>query len=392
MKNILYIVLICSFFSISIAQSNRGVRVIDDLSAQKRVALIIGNSAYQDMPLRNPVNDARDFAGTLNSLGFDVVVKYDLTRSQMREAIRDFGRRLRDASGVGLFFFAGHGIQVEGLNYLIPIGADIEQEWEVKDECLEASVVLRQMEAVNNPMNIMILDACRNNPLARSWRSSTRGLARMEAPRGTVILYSTEPGSVANDGFGKNSPFTHHLVELIAVPGLDFMDVIRDLNTKLLAETNGKQAPWMEGIPAKFYFTQGTEPKPSSSTQSVAKPEPKGQEQTASKNSVASNKPIPAFTPFDTPPKPIGGSAAIYKNLNYPETARLSSIEGTVMVHTLISVNGDVIETRIARSIGFDACDDAAMTAIQSVKWEPAKQDNKPVRVWVTVPITFKLE
>ena len=154
-----------------------------DAQAEKRVALVIGNGAYATSPLKNPVNDAHDLATVLRGLGFEVIHRENIDRIEMRAAVRDFSRRIRQG-GVGLFYFAGHGVQVDGSNYLIPVGTNIEEEFEVADEGLNADSVLRAMEGADNRLNIIILDACRNNPFARSYRSTTRGLARVAARAG----------------------------------------------------------------------------------------------------------------------------------------------------------------------------------------------------------------
>jgi len=261
MKERFIIIFVFLLYPIIHAQENRGVQItksVDDMSEKTRIALIIGNGDYQNARLLNPVNDARDVAAALKNLGFEVQLGINQNRSKLRSSIRDFGTRLRNTRGVGLFFYAGHGIQVKGKNYLIPIGADIQQEVEVQDECLDADLVLRYMEDANNALNIVILDACRNNPYARSWRSLEHGLARMTAPSGTMIIYSTKPGMVAQDGSTRNSPFTRHLLNLVNIPNLEIGFMIRELATNLENETNGQQSPWMEGmLKGMFYFRSG---------------------------------------------------------------------------------------------------------------------------------------
>src|SRR5271169_5752900 len=166
---------------------------------ERRLALVIGNGAYRDAPLLNPVNDARDIAQALADSGFEVTRLENASLREMRVALRDFGDRLRQQGGVGLFYFAGHGVQVKGKNYLIPVGAQIEREDEVEFESLDANLVLEKLDSAGNRFNIVILDACRNNPFARAFRSATQGLAQMDAPTGTVVAFSTSPGSVAAD-------------------------------------------------------------------------------------------------------------------------------------------------------------------------------------------------
>ena len=192
--------------------------------AEKRIALVIGNGAYKDAPLRNPVNDARAIARTLQGLGFQVIQKENASLKEMQEAIRVFGDRLR-GGGVGLFYYAGHGMQVRGRNYLIPVNTDIQREDEVTYNGVDANLVLEKMDTAKNRVNLVILDACRNNPFARSFRSATRGLVPMEAPVGTLVAFATAPGSVAADGDGANGLYTQHLLNAMNQPGLRIEDV-----------------------------------------------------------------------------------------------------------------------------------------------------------------------
>ncbi len=153
---------------------------------ETRLALVIGNSAYKNSPLRNPVNDAKDMTEVLKKLGFTVTKLINASQSKMRKEIRKFGYDLKKG-GVGLFFYAGHGMQINGVNYLIPIGVDIYEENEVQDFAVDAGMILRKMQSAKNRTNIVILDACRNNPFARSFRSSQKGLAQIDAPSDIMI-------------------------------------------------------------------------------------------------------------------------------------------------------------------------------------------------------------
>ena len=228
-------------------------------AAESRIALVIGNSGYTIAPpLANPANDARLMAETLRGLGFDVIERIDADRETIQTAAFELQDRLIAAGkdAVGLFYYAGHGVQVGGENYLVPLGADIKQEREVAIKAVSASFVLQQMEFAENRMNFVILDACRNNPLTRGFRSATRGLARMDAPRGSLVAYSTGPGSVAADGTGINSPYTLALAEAMRVPGLAAEQMFKRVRNSVMAETNGNQTPWEESslTGANFYF------------------------------------------------------------------------------------------------------------------------------------------
>ena len=222
---------------------------------ERRTALVIGNSAYNAGPLKNPVNDAADMAMALQQTGFTVILKKNAGIQEMEDAIEDFGNRLK-RGGVGFFYFAGHGVQVNGVNYLVPIGARINKETDVKYQAVDANKILDEMATANNGLNIVILDACRDNPFARSFRNAARGLAIVSsAPSGTFISYSTSPGNVARDGEGRNSPFTTALLENIKMPGLPIEQVFKRVRQKLDASTGGRQVPWeLSSIKGDFYF------------------------------------------------------------------------------------------------------------------------------------------
>jgi len=218
-------------------------------SSERRTALVIGNSNYASSPLKNPANDARDMAKTLEELGFDVIHRENAGKKAIREGIRDFEKKLR-GGGVGLFYFAGHGMQVGGKNYLIPTDAQIETEADVEDAAVEANWILGKMEDAGNEINIVILDACRNNPVARSFRSASAGLAEMKAPKGAVIAYATSPGEVAADGYGKNGTYTKYLLKYLREPGLEIGQFFKKVGKDVADETGEKQMPWMD---SKFY-------------------------------------------------------------------------------------------------------------------------------------------
>jgi len=218
-------------------------------SSERRTALVIGNSNYASSPLKNPANDARDMAKTLEELGFDVIHRENAGKKAIKEGIRDFEKKLR-GGGVGLFYFAGHGMQVGGKNYLIPTDAQIETEADVEDAAVEANWILGKMEDAGNEINIVILDACRNNPVARSFRSASAGLAEMKAPKGAVIAYATSPGDVAADGNGKNGTYTKYLLKYLREPGLEIGQFFKKVGKDVAAETGEKQMPWMH---SKFY-------------------------------------------------------------------------------------------------------------------------------------------
>jgi hypothetical protein len=216
---------------------------------ERRVALVVGNAAYKNQPLANPVNDATDVAATLRTMGFETTLLRDATLAQMRNATRQFADAAA-SSDVALIFFAGHGIEAKGRNYVIPVGAEIKHEYELEDQAYDASRWLDMLEGIKTGnrqrVNIVILDACRNNELVRSWRSSSRGLARMDAPTGTFVAFATAPGKVAGDGANgqRNSPFTKSLLRAIQSPDVPIELVFKEVRRMVIEETNNDQVPW----------------------------------------------------------------------------------------------------------------------------------------------------
>lgn len=229
-------------------------------ATERRIALVIGNSTYTSAPLKNPVNDATDFAANLKKLGFVVTLKKNANHQEMEEAIQEFGEQLKKG-GVGLFFYAGHGVQISGRNYLLPIGAKINKELDVKFQAVDAEIVMAEMGNAGNGLNIVILDACRDNPLGKSFRSASRGLAIIsDAPKGTFITYSTSPGKVAADGSGRNSPYTEALIRHMTTPGLPIEEVFKNVRRELNKKSGGQQIPWeLSSLEGHFFFNPANE-------------------------------------------------------------------------------------------------------------------------------------
>lgn len=213
--------------------------------AERRTALVIGNSAYKTAPLKNPTNDAQDMASALREMGFDVTLKVNVNHRDMEEAVRAFGTKLKQG-GLGLFYYAGHGVQVAGENYLIPLDTKVDAEADVKFGALNAGMVLARMEDAGNGLNIVILDACRTNPFARSFRTAEQGLARMDAPKGSLIAYATAPGRVAADsgGSGRNGVYTGFLLQHMRTPGLKVEEALKRVRADVVRTTADKQVPW----------------------------------------------------------------------------------------------------------------------------------------------------
>ena len=225
---------------------------------EQRVALVIGNGRYRNVPpLQNPPNDARLVAETVRSLGFQLVgdaVVLDADRPTMERAIRAFGKRLRGGA-IGLFYYAGHGVQIDGENYLVPVSANVEDPADIKYELIGTGYVLDEMRNAGNRLNIVILDACRNNPFGgRGLRSYTRGLAVMQAPAGTIVSYATQPGNTAADGSGANSPFASALTASMRRPGLSVFETFNDVGLAVKSATGGQQQPWFDTSPIEGNF------------------------------------------------------------------------------------------------------------------------------------------
>jgi formylglycine-generating enzyme required for sulfatase activity len=230
--------------------------------AEKRVALVVGNSAYQHAgTLANPLNDARDVAAALSGLGFQVILGTDLSKQALDLKVREFAHALEGAD-VGVFFYAGHGLQVKGINYLVATDAKLEAERDLDFESVKVDAVLTHMER-EAKTNIVFLDACRNNPLARNLArtmgtrgvNENNGLAPVASALGTFIAFATQPGNVASDGAGRNSPFTTALKKHIAAPGVALSDLMIEVRREVVTTTKGAQVPWdHSALQGRFYF------------------------------------------------------------------------------------------------------------------------------------------
>lgn len=226
-------------------------------AAEKRVALVIGNSTYLKGPLRNPVNDATDVAARLRASGFEVIERTNIKTSQIGRTLREFRAQLTPGA-VALFFYAGHGLQIRGENYLPAVDADIEAEEDAPNQSIAMRQIMEIMEDAKTRLNLAFLDACRNNPYARSFRSGADGLARVSAPSGTLISFATRPGSVAADGTGRNGLYTTHLLQAMDAPNLQVELMLKRVNSNVKQASQGRQEPWLEGsIEGDFYFRRG---------------------------------------------------------------------------------------------------------------------------------------
>ncbi|MDA3952518.1 MAG: caspase family protein [Bacteroidales bacterium] len=229
-------------------------------SQERRLALVIGNGNYTMSTLRNPENDAKSMEIALEAIGFEVIRHENLRQKELARAIDDFGNSLVNYD-VGLFFYAGHGVQSKGFNYLIPVDAVLNTESDVEYNCVRADRVLGKMEDAKNNINIIILDACRDNPYERSWTRAARGrgLASITAPVGSVIAYATSPGSTASDGHGKNGLFTSGMLEYVNEPGITAIQMFQKVTAFVHKNSSGNQLPWVStSLTGDFFLVSGT--------------------------------------------------------------------------------------------------------------------------------------
>ena len=238
--------------SLSYAVDNRNVAVQSATGAH-RVALVIGNAAYPGAgALKNPANDAKDIGAKLKRVGFDVIVRTDIKQKDMLRSLTEFGDKIRTGSEA-LFFYAGHGMQVRGRNYLIPVDADIKSESSVSSEAVDVDQLLDKLAPAR--LSMVILDACRNNPFERRFRGGGQGLAQINAPTGTLIAYATAPGKVAADGEGRNGLYTSELLAAMDVQGMKIEDVFKRVRTNVVKRSNDAQTPWeSSSLTGDFFF------------------------------------------------------------------------------------------------------------------------------------------
>ena len=238
-------------------------------TAERRVALVIGNARYERLPLANPLNDAADLSAALRRLGFEVLERSNRNPDQMHRDLADFQDKLGPGA-VGLYYFAGHGVQAgRGLNYLLPVGVDYRRERDAELYGLEAGVVLRRMEEAGTALSLVILDACRDSPLPPEGRSSgSRGLGRMDAPSGSLVAFATAPGSTADENRGaRNGLYTQHLLAAIETPGLRVEDVFKRVRSAVERATNRRQSPEeVNKLTTDFYFINPAVPRPVAAT------------------------------------------------------------------------------------------------------------------------------
>ncbi len=234
------------------AQSDGAVKLL----RAPKIALVIGNAAYRAVPaLRNPGNDSRAIAKALGESGFEVTLVQDASRAAMLEAIEAYARALAVRKGVGLFYFAGHGLQLQWRNYLLPVDARIAGAGDVAAQCVDLSGLVGGVRGAANPMNVIILDACRDNPFAGEARAEQKGLSQMDAPAATLLAYATAPGNTADDGAGANGLYTENLLREMRVREAKIEDVFKRVRLGVRRASGGRQVPWEStSLEEDFWF------------------------------------------------------------------------------------------------------------------------------------------
>jgi len=237
------------------AQSESRDGALRLLTAPK-LALVLGNSGYKDVPaLKNPANDARDMGAALKAAGFDVVTRLDAGREAMVAAIGDYVREMERRKAVGLFYFAGHGVQLDWRNYMLPVDAVIDRIEDIPKQCVDIAQLIEGLTRASNPMNVIILDACRENPFGKAKVPAQKGLSQMDAPMNTILAYATSPGNVASDGEGSNGLYTEHLLREMKVAEAKIEDVFKRVRLGVRRKTSGSQIPWEStSLEEDFWF------------------------------------------------------------------------------------------------------------------------------------------
>ena len=230
-------------------------------ASESRLALVIGNASYKNSPLTKPVNDARLLESALKDAGFQVIKVENATILEMRRLLREFGDRLKASGGVGLFYFAGHGVQVHGENFLVSVDSDTRNEDDVADHAVNAQVVFEAMHSAGNRINLIVLDAFGKNPFAVQSRPGLNGLATMNALPGTLVAYASAPGLVASDSAGASSLYARHLADAMRQPGLQVEEAFKKVRAAVRHDSKNQQTPWeITALDGSFYFRPPQQP------------------------------------------------------------------------------------------------------------------------------------
>lgn len=239
-----------------------GTAMASVIHALPRYALVIGNSRYGMAPLANPANDANAIAAALKQTGFSVDLQLDAKKGAMESAIRGFAGSLGKQPAVGLFYFAGHGLQLNWRNFLVPVDAALKTADDVPKQAVDIAALLEGLTQARNPMNIIILDACRDNPFESGVKTTGKGLSQMDAPIGTLLAYATAPGNTASDGSGANGLYTENLLREMKKPEAKIEDIFKRVRLNVRRASAGTQVPWEStSLEDDFYFVPPPELK-----------------------------------------------------------------------------------------------------------------------------------
>jgi len=361
------------------------------LPAEKLVALVIGNGSYLTAPLKSPINDAAEFAWSLRNFGFEVIYNENTDLGQMRKAIDDFSKASRDAK-VGLFYFTGRGLQIQGVNYLLPVDAKAGGEEEFKAVAVSANAVLAQMLTTRSELSILILDACRDNSFAATLGLTSVGLAQMDAPQRALIAFSAAPGSVTSDGDKRNGLYTTELIQSLSIPDLGVEEVFKRTQNAVDSLSGHNQTPWTSAsVERSFLFPRRL------SNPSVG---PGSGEGIGTGRGIGPGSAYPSASP--TPPVPfyervfsqkdVDQRAVILANPKpgYTDEARRNQIQGVVVLRMVLSRNGTVEQIRVVTGLPY-GLSERAIAAAHQVKFQPATKDGHQVSVSVALEYTFSL-
>jgi len=376
-------------------------------SQQKKYALVIGAQQYQNLPpLRNALNDARMMFATLKAKGFEVNLLLDpKSRQEVKTAITAYYEQMRDVEGgVGIIFYAGHGIQYNGENYLIPTGATLNDPSDLDDYCVKMNTFMSILRTSSKSLNILLLDACRTLPSFT--RGVEQGLSRMEAPQGSIIVFATQAGKVASDGTSSNGLFTSKLIAAMNEPNLNITEVFKRVKQQVYLESRESQLPSVEdnSIGGDFYFTSSpqavvvTKPIVPAATSSAQTPDEKTREKLQSllnKKAPDNANDAEVYSIVDEPPQPVGGftefSSYLNKNLQYPPLAKKNGIDGSVFVEFIVNENGSISNVKAIKGLGAGCDEEAVRLVSSSAAWIPGKHKGKIVRAKQVFPVRFKL-
>jgi len=287
-------------------------------------------------------------AATLRHLGFEVSLVQDASLQKMEEAVQAFNRRLREG-GMGLFYYAGHALQVDGENYLLPLNARIERQQDVRYQALPMGQVVGAMEDAGNGLNIVILDACRNAPVMRSFRSGLPGLAPPTTARGMLIAFATSPGGMAADGEGRNGLYTKHLLQAMTIPGLSIEQVFKQVRSGVVTETGGKQTPWeSSSLLGEVVFVPAVSSPPQAPPRPATQPRAEVAPPASAATSAPPQTPVDRAVPLNVPATAKPGAEAGGNPLSANPSPTRSAIGYTLIRRIYCEDTGTgVIQSRI---------------------------------------------